>query len=120
MLDRCCKEHETLSLKLLAIMMYDGDFRGLSCENCQSKEELNCDMDTTREDQVYYFDPLNISINTCPINCILPEHVDFSDRFMYNTQTGTMPRYEDCPAWYWRLHKEFAGYKSVLEAKHGN
>ena len=115
MQDHPYNEYERLSLKLLAVMMYNGDFGALSCQNCQMKEQLNCDMDMSIEDQVYYFDPLSISINTCPLNCILPEHIDFYDRYKYH-EYALLPTYEECPAWYWRLHKEFSGYKSRLEA----
>ena len=113
------REYESLSLKLLAVMMYQGDFGALSCQGCQMKEQLNCDMDENIEDQVYYFDPLSISINTCPLNCIQSQHIDFFDRYKYYSESGKMPEYEQCQAWYWRLHKEFSGYRARLEAISG-
>jgi hypothetical protein len=73
-------------------------------------------MDTSNEEQVYFFDALDVSINTCPLNCISPDHFTFFDRFQYHTETGKYPEYGSCPAWYWRLHKLFSRYKKTLEA----
>lgn len=106
-------EYNELSLKLVAVLAYGNDLRGLSCVGCTKKDSLNCEMSTEKTGQCYYFDPLNISINTCPMNCIFPEHFDFLDRYQY----GNLPKYEDCPRWYWEMHKKFDVYKQIVEAK---
>jgi hypothetical protein len=108
-------EYEELSLKILAIMMYHGDFSSLRCDGCTRKEELNCSMDTGKDEQVYYFEPLGVSVNTCPLNCVHEDHFSFYDRFKYYQESGKMPEYEECQAWYWRLHKQFSSYKMRLE-----
>jgi hypothetical protein len=113
------EEYENLSLKILAIMMYNGDFSTLRCDGCDKRDTLNCSMDESEEEQVYYFEPLDVSVNTCPLNCITEEHFSFFDRYKYFEESGNMPEYDQCQTWYWRLHKKFSNYKKIAETTRG-
>ena len=111
------EEYEELSLKILAMLLHGDELIGLDCATCTKKVQNNCEMDADSAGQVYYHDHLKIDINTCPLNCILPQHFDFYDRYhYYTTTTATMPDYDDCPAWFWRLYRKFDGYKKLVVA----
>jgi len=111
------EEYENLSLKLIAIQMYSDDIKGLDCSTCEekTKKKNNCDMNGEADD-AYYHPVLEISINTCPLNCIFTGHYSFLDKYIYYTTTSApMPSYEKCDANFWRLYRKFDNYKNLLE-----
>ncbi len=110
---------EELSLKLLAILVYSREFSALNCSECTQKESLNCSMDESRTEQVYYNDKLGVSINTCPINCISDGHYKFFDRYLYDTTRKTSELYENAKAWYWRTFKMFEKFKNAITINGG-
>ena len=112
-------ELEILSLKILAVQMYTDDLKGLSCIDCplSVQEDRNCSMQDIEKD-VWYNDRLDIHINTCPLNCIIPEHYSFADRYIYYTQTtAQMPSYDQCDARFWGMYRLFTSYKNILTAR---
>lgn len=112
------EEYEELSLKMLALQLYSDELVGLNCSTCEdeTKKENNCDMKDT-DVSVFYNDVLEISINTCPLNCIFIGHYSFIDKYIYYTTTSAqMPSYDDCDASFWRLYKKFDRYHKLLES----
>lgn len=108
--------YERISLNTIAWKSAYPETFPYSCSTCseEMKKEFNCDM-TCPKDVIE--DPEEeIILQSCPINYILDQHIDFQDKYWYVKEfPSSMPTYEQCDKKFWEWYAFFRNKYAIYE-----